>query len=72
MRGWAWGMTIAESAASVSAAPIRRTGSLVSMAASTGSSAPARSMGRGSSRTTAVSAAISASRSNGPYPSTAW
>lgn len=65
------GMTIADSAACVSSAVTRWTGSLVSMAARSGSSAPARRGGRGSSRTTAVSAARSVSRSKGPQPSTA-
>lgn len=61
---------IRASAAAVSSAEIRSAGSLVSSASMTGPRAPARCGGGGSSRTTAVTAARSVSRSNGPKPST--
>ncbi len=66
------GVTIRDSAASASAADIRRAGSFSSRARTTGSSAPARTAGRGSSMTTAVTWARCDSRSKGPRPSTAW
>lgn len=66
VRGCDCGVRIADSAPSASSAVIRWTGFLVSMAARSDSSAPARSVGRGSSSTTAVSAASPESRSKGP------